>query len=46
MYSDECFAVIGAFNRYHSDVPGLLSGYHLSLTVVLKSLGEAPVSVF
>jgi LPS-assembly protein len=46
MYSDECFAVIGAFNRYHSDLPGLLSGYHLSLTVVLKSLGEAPVSVF
>lgn len=46
MYSDECFAVIGAFNRYHSDVSGLLSGYHLSLTVVLKSLGEAPVSVF
>ncbi|ARJ67096.1 organic solvent tolerance protein [Magnetospirillum sp. ME-1] len=46
MYSDECIAVIGAFNRYHSDVSGLLSGYHLSLTVVLKSLGEAPVSVF
>jgi len=46
MYSDECFAVIGAFNRYQSDLNGLLSGYHLSLTVVLKSLGEAPVSVF
>ncbi|BAE52519.1 LPS-assembly protein LptD [Paramagnetospirillum magneticum] len=46
MYSDECLAVVGAFNRYHSDMSGLLSGYHLSLTVVLKSLGEAPVSVF
>nr|WP_068432115.1 LPS assembly protein LptD [Magnetospirillum sp. XM-1]CUW38679.1 Putative Organic solvent tolerance protein OstA\ len=46
MYSDECIAIIGAFTRYHSDVSGLLSGYHLSLTVVLKSLGEAPVSVF
>ncbi|WP_236686382.1 LPS-assembly protein LptD [Paramagnetospirillum magnetotacticum] len=46
MYSDECFAIVGAFNRYHSDVAGLLSGYHLSLTVVLKSLGEAPFSVF
>lgn len=46
MYSDECLAVIGAFNRYQSDLTGLLSGYHLSLTVVLKSLGEAPVSVF
>ncbi|EME68441.1 organic solvent tolerance protein OstA, partial [Paramagnetospirillum caucaseum] len=46
MYSDECFALIGAFNRYHSDVTGLLSGYHLSLTVVLKSLGEAPFGVF
>lgn len=46
MYSDECVAVIGAFNRYQSDLSGLMSGYHLSLTVVLKSLGEAPVSVF
>ncbi|MBI3446934.1 MAG: LPS-assembly protein LptD [Magnetospirillum sp.] len=46
MYSDECFAVVGAFNRYHSDLPGLLSGYSMTLTVVLKSLGEAPVSVF
>lgn len=45
-YSDECFSIIGAFNRYQTTLPGLLSGYHFSLTVVLKSLGEAPISVF
>lgn len=45
-YSDECFSIIGAFNRYNTTVPGLMSGYHLSLTLVLKSLGEAPITVF
>ena len=46
MYNDECFAVVGTMNRYFSDNPGILSGYNLMLTVVLKTLGEAPVSVF
>ena len=46
MYNDECFAVVGVMNRFFSDNPGLLSGYNLMLTVVLKTLGEAPVSVF
>lgn len=45
-YSDECFSIIGAFSRYDTTVPGLMSGYHLSLTLVLKSLGEAPITVF
>lgn len=46
MYNDECFAVVGSMNRFFSDNPGLLSGYNLMLTVVLKTLGEAPISVF
>ena len=45
-YNDECFAVMATMNRYLSDNPGILSGYNLMLTVVLKTLGEAPLSVF
>lgn len=45
-YNDECFAVVLAMNRYHSDQPGLLSGYNAGLTFVLKSLGEAPLGLF
>ncbi|CAA7627194.1 LPS-assembly protein LptD [Magnetospirillum sp. SS-4] len=46
VYSDECLAVIGSMNRYYSTAPGLLSGYSVMLTIVLKSLGEAPVGLF
>ena len=45
-YNDECFAVMATMNRYFTDNPGILSGYNLMLTVVLKTLGEAPFSVF
>jgi LPS-assembly protein len=46
VYSDECLAVIGSMNRFYSTAPGLLSGYSVMLTVVLKSLGEAPIGLF
>lgn len=45
-YNDECFSIIASMNRYYSDAPGLLSGYNAMLTVVLKTLGEAPVGLF
>jgi LPS-assembly protein len=45
-YNDECFAVIASMNRYFTTQPGLLSGYNAMLTVVLKTLGEAPVGLF
>ena len=46
VYNDECFAVAAQMTRYYTTLPGLLSGYNLMMTVTLKSLGEAPFSVF
>ena len=46
MYSDECFAVMATFQHYYSNNNDLASGYDAMLTVVLKSLGEAPFSLF
>jgi len=46
VYDDECFALMTSMNRVFSDNPGILSGYTMMFTVVLKSLGEAPLSAF
>ncbi|RAU20621.1 LPS-assembly protein LptD [Paramagnetospirillum kuznetsovii] len=45
-YNDECFAIMATMNRYYSNAPGLLSGYNAMLTIVLKTLGEAPLGLF
>ena len=45
-YDDECFALMTSMNRVFSDNPGILSGYTMMFTVVLKTLGEAPLSAF
>ena len=45
-YNDECFALLGTFSRNNSTNSAVLSGYTAMVSVVLKSLGEAPVSLF
>ncbi|CAA7618490.1 Organic solvent tolerance protein OstA [Candidatus Terasakiella magnetica] len=44
-YNDECFAITSSVRRYFTSRSDLNSGYDLMLTFVLKTLGEAPLSL-